>query len=116
MNRPRLVLEGGPTQVAVARAFAGAVMRVLELDDERVAAIRLAVSELVTQLVLDGADTLELQLDGEVLRLARAPSGITLAPPVLEPARMDVVSRCRVGAPTPNAVGGWDLPLQEMPA
>lgn len=99
-------------QVAVARAFTVAVMRVLEFDDDRVTAVRLAVSELVTELVLAGADELGLEFGDGLLRLEVLSPSLPPGPPLLDDRRREMLRLCLDRQPSPNSAGGWDLPLE----
>ena len=109
MKGARIVLEGVPGNVALARAFAAATLHVLEAADDDVAAVRLIVSELVTALITDDADRVVIDVvDGEPF-VMRVGSGGSL-PDLTEPA--DRVVEASLGVGLEVVDGRWLIPLR----
>ena len=68
-----LRIVGDPFHLTTARSFAGAIARVLDLDEKRRHDIRLAVSELATLLIRSGVPEVrilaEIETSTPLLRL-----------------------------------------------
>lgn len=66
---PILRIATDPTQVAVARGFAAAVLQVLDAESDTIESVRLAVSELVTIQVANGVEGISLEVTPDRRRL-----------------------------------------------
>lgn len=109
MTGPHLILEGIAGHVVLARAFAASSLHVLEVDHEDIESVRLAVSELVTALVADGADHIELAIGpsdlGTILTVG-GPDGL----PELAGQALAIVEHV-LGSPLQHLDGTWVIPL-----
>lgn len=77
-----LRIVGDPVHLTTARSFAGAIARVLDLDEKTRHDIRLAVSELATLLITAGVPEVRIlaEIDSEVPLLRLQADGTT--PPI----------------------------------
>jgi hypothetical protein len=76
-----LRIVGDPVHLTTARSFAGAIARVLGLDEEARHDIRLAVSELATLLIRSGAPEVRILAEVDTCRpLLRLGADGTLPP------------------------------------
>lgn len=109
MTGPHLILEGIAGHVVLARAFAASALHVLEVDQDAIESVRLAVSELVTALVADGADHVRLAAGPSDLGTILTVGGPDGLPELTGSAR--VVVEHMLGSPLQHIDGTWVIPL-----
>ena len=102
---PRLYLDATPGHVIVARGFAVAGLQVLEIPAQLVEDAKLAVSELVTMLVVAGHRSIQIDLDPDGPRLAIMGSGPL--PPL--PAAVESILDAMGGTSVSTAGDTWIL-------
>lgn len=81
---PSLRLPAVPHNVAVARSFVGAVLRVLEAEEREVEAARLVVSELATLLIESRAHELHIGFSEAAPRIILTVGSEADLPPLTE--------------------------------
>jgi hypothetical protein len=106
---PHLILEGVAGHVVLARAFAASALHVLEMEQGAIESVRLAVSELVTALVADGADHVRLAIGPSDLGTILTVGGSDGLPELAGQAR--AVVEHMLGSPLQHMDGTWVIPL-----
>ncbi|HEY7478775.1 MAG TPA: hypothetical protein VIB62_11125 [Actinomycetota bacterium] len=95
MTQLELEVPAAEAQGLVVRAFAGEVGAGIGLDEERIADLRLAVTELLASAVDAGSDRLRLTFATDEQRWVLVASGVgdlDVPPPELELSRRDLLS------------------------
>ena len=78
----RLRVDAEPSHLTIARAFIGSSLRALDQPDQHINDLRLAVSELVTVLAINGQGPVDVVLSFEDQHLVTAISGPSTLPSV----------------------------------